>query len=207
MLQDKKRRDEQKEEERRKREMQKEEERRKRDEERRQKDEEKRLKEDERRQKEEERRQKEEEKRQKEEEKRLREEADKLKSRKTAEKFVNFFVPKKTDANKRENAENLDSDKVQTFMSFQVKEDMKVAPPTRRSLLTDEKTLLDEKISATNDAALNELYLMELKQSSREIRKCGKTWITEEGEEEDEDTYSNALDNDVLIIGNFFPIH
>lgn len=77
-----------------------------------------------------------------------------------------------------------------------------MAPLTRRALLQDERKQLEEKVSTPGDADLNDLYLMELKQPNREIRKCGKTWVAEE-----EDHSGNVEDDEVQILGSVFLFH
>ncbi|KYB25055.1 hypothetical protein TcasGA2_TC031939 [Tribolium castaneum] len=88
---------------------------------------------------------------------------------KTAQAFVNFFVPKKIET-------KVDEPKTRLFMPFQVKSDMRLAPLTRHVLSVEGKNNLDESL-VKND--LDVLYLSELKQG-RKTGTCGRTWPFEE---------------------------
>lgn len=183
---ERKRKDEQKEEERKKKEEQKELDRK-------QKEEQKEL---ERKQKEE---QKELERKRKEEEKRLKDQAEQSKYRKTAEAFVKFFVPKKVDQKgDSESGEKMEVDQTQNFMSFQVKEDMMMAPITRRTLNEEERSAFNQQL--LSNVGKNDLYLNQLKTKTLVTRKSSRT-CKADGEQEkcDDDD-----DDDIYLIGNFF---
>lgn len=143
-------------------------------------------------------REKEEERKKKEDEKRQKIEAEQNKNRKTAEAFVKFFVTKKVDnkTESNENDENMDIDQEpQMFMLFQVKEDMKIAPVTRRVLNEAEKASLEHTISS--GLSSTGLYLSELKSNTLVPRKATRTWQDDEDEK-----CSNG--DDLLIIGKDF---
>lgn len=153
----------------------------------REKEEERKRKEE---QKEEERRKREEQKeldrKRKEEEKRLKEEAEQNKYKKSSEAFVKFFVPKKVDAKAEiDPVEKMETELVQNFMSFQVKDDMKIAPITRRTLNMDERSAFDGQMSSN----INEdsLYLKQLKKKEIVARKSGRTYQAGNDEKEDDD--------------------
>lgn len=139
--------------------------------------------------KEEKLRKKEEEKKKMEEER----EAKQSKMLKTSAAFVKFFVPKKVgdkmDVDGYEDKVNPDQ---QTFMSFQVKEGMKMAPLMRRLLNSDERTTLDKTLQSDTNAS--ELYLSQLKTNKFIPRKAGRTVQDDEDEK-----CSN--DDDIFIIG------
>lgn len=140
-------------------------------------------------------REKEEERKKKEEEKRQKMEAEQNKNRKTAEAFVKFFVPKKVDGKSEtsENGDNMDCDQVpQTFMSFQVKEDMKMAPIIRRALNSDERSSFEQHLMSSGIAKDN-LYLSQLKRNIFTPRKMFRTWADDEDEKSSND--------DLFIIG------
>lgn len=145
-------------------------------------------------------REKEEERKKKEEEKRQKMEAEQNKNRKTAEAFVKFFVPKKMD-NKfetSEQGENMDCDQVpQTFMSFQVKEDMKMAPIIRRTLNSDERSSFEQYLMSTGISKDN-LYLSQLKHNMFSPRKMFRTWADDEDEKSSND--------DLFVIGKTFTL-
>ncbi|XP_014612214.1 PREDICTED: chromatin assembly factor 1 subunit A-A [Polistes canadensis] len=126
-----------------------------------QKQKEKEVKEQERRKKEEERKRKEEEK--------LEYERKKLKEAST---FVSFFVPKKQEIKITEEENNTD---VQTFMPFEVKTDMRVAPICRGSLDENKKLSLDDKLKKGHTETSN-LYLAEMKNKKIIRHKSEKTW-------------------------------
>lgn len=102
---------------------------------------------------------------QKEEEKKL----------KTAAAFVSFFVPKKVNSTDGKKLEETTS----AFMPFEVKCDMKMPPPRRDPLTTDEKSNLDELV-ANNDKDFS--YLKDLKTTKK--RTCQKTWIYEDPDDD-----------------------
>lgn len=140
-------------------------------------------------------REKEEERKKKEDEKRQKIEAEQNKNRKTAEAFVKFFVAKQVDnkSESNENDENMDIDQEpQMFMSFQVKEDMKIAPVTRRVLNSVERASLEHIISS--ESLSTRLYLSELKSNALVPRKASRTWQDDEDEK-----CSNG--DDLFIIG------
>lgn len=142
------------------------------------------AKNEERRKKEE---QKEEERKKKDEEKRLKEQAEQIKNRKTSEAFVKFFVPKKTDAKADTDANvNDDSVQIQNFMSFQVKDDMKVAPVTRRTLTPTVRTQLENNLCSIAVNTEN-LYLAQLKNGTHIPHQTGKTWLLDDDTESAED--------------------
>lgn len=123
-------------------------------------------------------------------------EAEQNKNRKTVEAFAKFFVPKKienkTDLN--ENDDKLDFPQVSPmFMSFQVKEDMKMAPLARRTLNDSERLKL-EQFLALNSSSVD-LYLDQMKSCSFIAKKTMRTW-----QEDEDDKCSNA--DDLFIIGN-----
>lgn len=150
------------------------------------------MKEEERRKREE---QKEEERRKKEEEKRLREEADKLKNRRTAENFAKFFE-RKTDVTKKDATENVEEVKETNFMSFQVKDGMKLAPTTRRTLLSNDKMNLERRLFS--NAVPKSLYLAELKSGKREVGQSPRTWQPIDDEQQ---VTANNDEEDVQILG------
>lgn len=101
-------------------------------------------------------------------------------------------VENKTDSN--ENDENMDIEQIpRTFMSFQVKDDMKIAPVTRRNLNSDERLHLDHFIFS--DPPSTTSYLSELKNNTIVPRKTGRTW-----QDDDDEKCSNA--DDLFVIGN-----
>lgn len=121
--------------------------------------------------------------------------AEQSKIRKTSEAFVKFFVPKKSDGKITEDTteEKTRSEQPQQqFMSFQVKEGMKMAPVMRRLLNDEERTSL-EKIIADKPAA-PELYLSQLKSNKIIPRIFGRTLQDDEDEK-----CSN--DDDLFVIG------
>lgn len=142
-------------------------------------------------------REKEEERKKKEDEKRQKMEAEQNKNRKTVENFTKWFVPKKVDGKSDSNevSEQLNCDQMpQTFMSFQVKDDMKIAPVTRRTLNRDERLSFDNLLSS--GLSSNELYLHRLKKNMFAPRKSSRTWLDDEDEKSSND--------DLYVIGNNF---
>ncbi|KAI4460323.1 chromatin assembly factor 1 subunit a caf-1 subunit a [Holotrichia oblita] len=99
---------------------------------------------------------------------------------KTVAAFVNFFVPKKADANEEKRGEDSS-----TFMPFEIKSDMRLAPLLRRTLDDDRKDELDEKLNEQNGGL--KLYLQELKEGgARKIgRSSSRTWPFEEADSDD----------------------
>lgn len=141
-------------------------------------------------------REKEEERKKREDEKRQKMEAEQNKNRKTAEAFFKFFkkVENKPDSN--EQGEKMDADQVpQTFVSFQVKDNMKMAAVNRRTLNREERTTLDNFISSDIPSA--DLYLTQLKNNAIAPRKTVRTLPS------DDDDKSNNAD-DLFIMGNIW---
>lgn len=141
-------------------------------------------------------REKEEERKKREEEKLQKIEAEQNKNRKTVEAFVKFFVPKKVEnkIDSNECDEIMDTEQVpQTFMSFQVKDDMVLAPITRRTLDFDERSKFDHLISC--DAPSSDLYLLQLKNNNFVPRKTARTW-----QDDVDEKCSNG--DDLFVIGN-----
>lgn len=97
----------------------------------------------------------------------------------------------KPDSN--EQGESMDVDQApQTFMSFQVKEDMTIAPVTRRTLNSEERSSFESSISA--GITPTNLYLTQMKNAKFAPRKSGRTLP-----DYDDDKSSNA--DDLFIIG------
>ncbi|XP_055309206.1 chromatin assembly factor 1 subunit A-like [Sitodiplosis mosellana] len=139
-------------------------------------------------------REKEEERKKREDEKRQKIEAEQNKHRKTAEAFVKFFVPKKVEnkCESNENDEKMDLYQVsQMFMSFQVKEDMKMAPVTRRTLNGTERSTLEQSLTSNNSSV--NLYLAQIKSDAFVAKKTARTW-----QDDEDDKCSNA--DDLFII-------
>lgn len=146
-------------------------------------------------------REKEEERKKKEDEKRQKMEAEQNKNRKMAEGFAKWFVPKKIDNKIESNelgGENLDCAQMppQTFMSFQVKEDMKMAPITRRTMNADERSSFEHLLSSGMPKA--DLYVSQLKHSMFAPRKSSRTWADDEDEKSSND--------ELFVIGNNFTL-
>lgn len=123
--------------------------------------------------------------------------AEQSKIRKTSEAFVKFFVPKKGDGKATEDTFEEKSRSEQTqqqFMSFQVKEGMRMAPVMRRLLNDKERTSLENIIS--DKPATPELYLSQLKNSKIIPRKFGRTL-----EDDEDEKCSN--DDDLFVIGKY----
>ncbi|XP_035732992.1 chromatin assembly factor 1 subunit A-B-like [Vespa mandarinia] len=142
-----------------------------------QKQKEKEAKEQERRKREE---AKEEERKKKEEEKLESE----RKKQKAASNFASFFVPKKQEI---KNAEEESNTNVQTFMPFEIKADMRIAPISRRRLKKNEILLLDDKFKSGR-AKNNDLYLAEMKAKKIITHKSERTWPLE------------AKDDDIIVL-------
>lgn len=140
-------------------------------------------------------REKEEERKKKEDEKRQKLEAEQNKNRKTAEAFAKFFVAKKVESKSdlNEIGEQLDSIQMpQTFMSFQVKDDMKIAPATRRTLNYDERLSFEKLLSS--GIGPDDLYLKQLRNNKFAPRKSSRTWADDDDEKSSND--------DLFVIGN-----
>lgn len=140
-------------------------------------------------------REKEEERKKKDDEKRQKIEAEQNKNRKTAEAFVKFFVPKKVENKSalNENDEKMDIEQVpQMFMSFQVKEDMKMAPVTWRTLNNAERSAFEHIMMSENSSV--DLYLSQLKSEIFVAKRTTRTW-----QDDEDDKSSNA--DDLFIIG------
>lgn len=89
--------------------------------------------------------------------------------------------------------EHMDIEHVpQTFMSFQVKDDMKIAPVNRRRMNHAERSTFEDLISS--EVSSTELYLEQFKKNKFAPRKTGRTWS-----DDDDDKSSNA--DDLFIIG------
>lgn len=118
-----------------------------------------------------EREEKEEQKRKEKEEKELKKqqelEKDKKKMEKESAAFVKFFSRKSTSTPEPEKLEEA----VSSFMPFQVKADMRLAPATRTTLSTDQKDQLTDKITKQNEI---NLYLTEVK--TKTFTNGEKTW-------------------------------
>lgn len=124
-------------------------------------------------------------------------EAEHNKNRKTAEAFAKFFVPKKVDnkSDSNELGEVTDCEQVpRTFMSFQVKDDMKMAPVIRRTLNHNERLTFEHVLSSGFSS--NGLYLEQLKNSMFAPRKSVRTWPDDDDEKSSND--------DLFIIGKQF---
>nr|XP_033326883.1 chromatin assembly factor 1 subunit A-B [Megalopta genalis]XP_033326884.1 chromatin assembly factor 1 subunit A-B [Megalopta genalis]XP_033326886.1 chromatin assembly factor 1 subunit A-B [Megalopta genalis] len=136
----------------------------------------------------------EEEKRKKEEEKL---EAERRKQ-KAASNFTSFFVAKK-----QKSVEEESTKKVQNFMPFEVKADMKLAPVCRRNLSEEEKDTLDN----TKNRVISEakLYLSNLKNKKIVPRKSSKTWPLETKDDDvvllddDNDGNANIVNQDIVV--------
>ncbi|XP_076646585.1 uncharacterized protein LOC143355559 isoform X2 [Halictus rubicundus] len=144
--------------------------------------------------KEEERRKREEEKRKKEEEKLEVE----RKKQKAASNFTSFFVAKKQEKTVEEES----TSKVQNFMPFEVKADMKLAPICRRTLNEAEKKTLDE--NRNEETSKTKLYLNGLRNKGIIPRKSSKTWPLEAKDDvilldDDNEGNSNIVNQDIVI--------
>lgn len=148
-------------------------------------------------------REKEEERKKKDDEKRQKIEAEENKKRKTAKAFAKFFVPKKvenkSDANELDEHHMDGAQMPQIFKSFQLKEYMKMAPVTRRTMNCDERSTFAHTLSS--GISENDLYLSQLKRNMFAPRKSGRTWP------DDDDDKSS--DDDLFVIGksNFLYLH
>lgn len=140
-------------------------------------------------------REKEEERKKREDEKRQKIEAEQNKNRKTSEAFCKFFQKKENKMDLSELGDNMDID--QTFVSFQVKDNMKIAPVNRRTFKQNERTLFENVISMDVTPPKTDLYLAQLKKNLYVPHKCGRTWP-----DDDDDKSSNA--DDLFIMGKLF---
>lgn len=125
-------------------------------------------------------------------------EAEQNKSRKEAEAFAKFFVAKKVENKPEPNVqgEQMDCDQMsRTFMSFQVKDDMKMAPIIRRILNPEERSSLEHLLSS--NIPEDNLYLSQLKRNMFSPRKNSRTWPDDEDEKSSND--------DLFVIGNNLP--
>lgn len=94
-----------------------------------------------------------------------------------------------------ENDEKMDIDQAsQMFMSFQVKDDMKMAPVTRRTLNGVERSILEHSLTSENTSV--DLYLSQLKSDGFVAKRTPRTW-----QDDEDDKYSNV--DDIFIIGNY----
>lgn len=151
-------------------------------------------------QKQKEKQAKEEERRKKEEEKRKKEEEElevERKKQKAASKFTSFFVAKKQEKTVEEES----TSKVQNFMPFEVKADMKLAPTSRRFLNEAEKKTLHKKCM---ECSMSPLYLKDLKTKKIIPRKSSKTWPLEAKDDiimidDDNEGSSNIVNQDIVI--------
>lgn len=154
----------------------------------------KQAKEEERRKREE---AKEEEKKKKEEEKLEME----RKKQKAASNFTSFFVPKKQD--KSDKFEEDNATELRTFMPFEVKADMKLAPVCRRTLNEQEKLLFEEKCKQKNTQT-SDLYLSELRDKRIVPRNSAKTWPFETKDDvilldEENDSSGNIINQNIVV--------
>ncbi|KAL2712337.1 chromatin assembly factor 1 subunit A-B-like [Vespula squamosa] len=122
------------------------------------------------------------------EEERKRKEEEKLESerkkQKAASNFASFFVPKKQEIKSTEEENNTN---VQTFMPFEVKADMRIAPISRRSLNKNELLSLDDKFNSGR-AKNSDLYLAVMKAKKTITHNSGKTWPLE------------TKDNEIIVL-------
>lgn len=101
-------------------------------------------------------------------------------------------VEGKSDAKELSEQQLQCEQKPQTFMSYQVKDHMKLAPITRRNMNRDELTSFDQLFSTSNLS--NGLYLSGLQDKSFIPRKTLRTWPDDEDEKSSND--------DLYVIGN-----
>lgn len=113
--------------------------------------------------------------------------------KKTSAAFVKFFVPKKSDGNDCDKSEKSDTEPCRAFMSFQIKDDMKMAPKVRRDFTNLDKTAMDKLISSESDAS--QLYMNKLKSKAIIPGKSSRTWVDDEY---DEKTMNS---DDLFVIG------
>lgn len=118
------------------------------------------------------------------------------KLKKTSAAFVKFFVPKKSDGNDCDKSEKSDTEPCRAFMSFQIKEDMKMAPRVRRELSALDRTAMEKLISIESDAS--QLYMNKLKSKAIIPGKSSRTWI------DDEDDEKTMNSDDLFVIGKIF---
>lgn len=121
-------------------------------------------------------------------------EAEQNKNRKEAQAFAKFFVAKKVEnkSEPNEHGEQLNCDQMpSTFMSFQVKDDMKIAPIIRRTLNSDERSSFEHLLSS--DIPKDDLYLSQLKRNIFSPRNYPRTWPDDEDEK--------VSNDDLFVIG------
>jgi len=99
------------------------------------------------------------------------------KKQKAAAAFANFFT-KKADISFEKSEEDVVTS---AFMPFEIKSDMKLAPPTRNTLSDDAKVKLLKALKSQN----GKLYLEELK-TGKKLGKSGKTWPAEDLDVQDD---------------------
>ncbi|XP_015439120.1 PREDICTED: LOW QUALITY PROTEIN: chromatin assembly factor 1 subunit A-B-like [Dufourea novaeangliae] len=123
----------------------------------------------------------------------------KRKKQKAASNFTSFFVTKKQEKTVEEESIN----KVQNFMPFEVKTDMKVAPVCRRTLTEEEKKALDAMYNKES-AETTDLYLSEIKNKKIVPWKSSKTWPFETKDDvilldDEKDDSSNIVNQNIVI--------
>ena len=167
------------------------------------KEERKRVEKEEKEQKRREREEKDEQKRKEKEQEKLKRQVEldeknreKLKleeqKQKTSAAFVSFFVPKKTPIKEeRKLEEKLSKD---TFMPFEVKPDMKLAPLSRASLTIDQKISLDHNLHEQN---CSRLYLDELK-GDKTVGRSYKTFPVADDDDDIMIIEDNALGESIV---------
>lgn len=136
-----------------------------------------------------EREEKEEQKRREQDEKNKEKQKIEGKKQKAATAFVSFFT-KKNDPPQSEERK-LEKISTSTFMPFEVKSDMRIAPICRVTLDANQKNYIVEMLSTQ----LEHTYLDELR-SGRKPRKSSRTWPF---------TEANRQDNEVVIVEEVVP--
>lgn len=122
----------------------------------------------------------------------MKSECEQNKLKKTSEAFVKFFVAKKSDMNDGDRSEKGEADNGGAFMSFQIKEDMQIAPIARRTLSKQAKSDLDQLLLCDSDES--KLYMATMKSKTYLLGKSARTW-----NEEDNEKSMNS--DDLFIIG------
>ncbi|XP_034241339.1 chromatin assembly factor 1 subunit A [Thrips palmi] len=141
--------------------------------------------------------QKAEEKRKKDEDKKKAEEEEERKKAKASALFTSFFVPKSTKPEREDPPPPTETK--QNFMPFEVKADMRVAPPVRHTLSSPEKQCLDEVVKQELPKSKDCLYLASLK-SGESVPKTGsKTWPLDDNKEDDDISIIESDDAGVLV--------
>lgn len=121
----------------------------------------------------------------------MKSECEQNKLKKTSAAFVKFFVPKKSDMNDGDRSEKSEMDGY-PFMSFQVKDDMKIAPLRRRELSIQARSNLDQLLSCDSDES--KLYMAAMRSKAFVPGKSSRTWT-------DEDDEKSMNSDDLFIIG------